>query len=129
MIKFPTAGEVIDAARPLDQPPITDDQLIAQCERCDRWAPLSSCKIKDSADARRYHCSKCSDVLALVREPNMGGVPIPGSGLRIGAWVFANPVEVLLEGFSRLRFPAMVNATSFEVRLKSGNSVKDASAD
>jgi hypothetical protein len=127
MAKLPTAARVLNHARPKTIPPFKDVQIIAACEQCGIERRLSECEQEETERARNYRCSGCGEILVITRAPNPGAVPIPDSGYRLGDWVFANAVNVRIEGLDGLSFPAMRNATTVDIRTKDIGDIDKAS--
>ena len=125
-VKIPTASRVLNHARPATVAPFRDEDIVAACEQCAVETKLSDCRIEDTERAKNYRCGTCDDILVITRAPNSGGKPIADSGYRLGDWVFANAVDVRIEGLDRLSFPAMRNATTVEIRTKDGGGIDDA---
>jgi hypothetical protein len=125
--KFPTASQVLNHARPKTVPPFKDEQIIAACEQCVEGRRLSECKMEMTETALNYRCSGCGEILVITRKPNVDNIPIPDSGYRLGEWVFANAVDVSIEGFDNLLFPAKRNATTRDIRLEKARKVDKSS--
>lgn len=125
---FPTAARVLNGARPDNAPPFSDARLLACCERCNAQRRLSECRQEETESARNYRCAACNEILVIIRSPTPGGIPVPDSGYRIKDWVFANPVDVFVEGLP-LVFDAKRNATSLDIRLQNMGGIDDTTTD
>lgn len=123
MTDLPTAATVLMPAFEGTGRTVTDRDLLADCEQCAEPRALSTCTVETGDAERVYRCGKCRETLVIVRRPI--GVPVAESGYRLGDFVFANAVDVRIEGLNVV-LDAMINATTRDVRLQKGSGVDDA---
>jgi hypothetical protein len=112
MAGFPTAAQTLNHARPKHVAPFSDFDILASCTKCSVERRLSDCAQENTIRAKNYRCPGCDEILVVTQRPNAEGVPVPASGIRLGEWVFANAVDVRIEGFPELIISACTNAAS-----------------
>lgn len=80
------------------QPPITEADIVARCDRCGTASALSKCSFAQVEQEGIYRCPSCPETLLTVAAFVESAQPMAGRGYRLGSWVFRNSAELFIRG-------------------------------
>jgi predicted RNA-binding Zn-ribbon protein involved in translation (DUF1610 family) len=91
------ACDILSQALQGGSSPLSDDDILADCQTCKQAIELSLCRLSQLMETT-YSCPKCGSTLIIISAPNRDGKPWPGRGYRLKDFVLRNAVDLLIRG-------------------------------
>ena len=102
------ACDVLNQALPPGTAPLSDDEILADCQKCGD-VPLSSCRVTQAKETT-YACGKCGNPLLIIGVIKTDGAPRPGRGYRFRDFLVRNVTDLRYLGMLLRRSPAALDA-------------------